>query len=38
LKGLFPAEAAQTASFVMAAAMCLVALACVWSIKKPKAE
>ncbi len=38
LKRLFPAEAAQTAEFIMAAAMCLVALVCVALIKKPKAE
>ena len=38
LKGLFPAEAAQTTAFIMAAAMCLVALVCVALIKKPKAE
>ena len=35
LKGFFPAEAAQTASFVMAAAMCVVALVFIVLIKKP---
>ncbi len=35
LKGLFPVEAAQTASFVMAAALCVVALVSIALIKKP---
>ena len=36
LSGLFPPEAAQTASFIMAAALCLVALVCVMLIRKPR--
>ena len=36
LKNLFPPESAETASFIMAAALCLVALVCVVLIKKPK--
>jgi len=38
LAGLFPKDAATTWSFVMAAALCLVALGFVAAIKKPKAQ
>lgn len=36
LSGLFPPQSAQTASFIMAAALCLVALVCVMLIRKPR--
>ncbi len=38
LAGLFPQDASHTGSFVMAAVCCLIALAFIVLIKKPKAE